>query len=194
MANTDAPFGFRPNTNLVGGTPARMSGYNIAPGLASAIFSGDLVRSTGSGRDITPAIADTTTRLLGVFAGCQYVNDSGDVIWSPFWPGVALADLTKVVECWVYDDPGLEFIAQVTTIAAVDVGLVYDFVATVGDPVTGRSKHEINESDTTNPKIRVTGLAPGIDGIVLSEYGANAKVRCTIIDHERAAPGSAVAV
>ena len=194
MANTDAAFGFRPNVNLAGGTPARNGGYTIDAALASAIYSGDLVRSTGTGREITPVIADATVNVLGVFAGCQYVNDSGDIIWSPYWPGVALADVNKVVECWVYDDPNLELIAQATQLAEAEVGDIFDILAGAGDPATGRSGFEVNQADTVNPKVRVTGLAPGIDGIVLAEYGAFAKVRCTILTHERAPGALATAI
>jgi hypothetical protein len=135
-------------------------------------------------------IADAEVRVLGVFAGCHYVNDSGDVVWSQFWPGVALADLTKIVECWVYDDPSLELIAQIDTVADSEIGNVFDIVAGAGNPVTGRSGFTLNQADTTNPKVRITGLAPGIDGIVPSEYGAFAKVRCVLTNPERANVGS----
>lgn len=197
MANSDAPFGFRPNINLAGGTPNRSGGYNIAYDYATALFSGDLVQSVGDGRSIQKAPDGTAVvRMLGVFAGCNYVDDAGDIKWLPYWPGVALADSAKVVEAFVMDDPAAEFIAQVTTIAAADVGGVFELDQTTnaGSPVTGRSAGYIDLAATTNPQFRITGLAPGIDGISLSEYGAFAKVRCQILVHERASGTLATAI
>ncbi len=194
MANTNAPFGFRPNVHMAGGTPSRTQGYNIAFDYAVALFSGDLVRSTGSGREVEIVPDGTAARVLGVFAGCQYVNDDGDIIWSQRWPGVALADSAKIVEAWIYDDPGLEMIAQVTTIAAADIGLVFEWDNGTGSALTGRSGGFIDQAQTGVPQVRVTGLSPGIDGIVLSEFGAFAKVRCMFLSHERATVGTATAI
>lgn len=193
MANTDAAFGFRPNIHQAGGCPSRLGEYNIAYDYATAIFSGDLVRLVGSGRNIELVPDGTTARALGVFAGCQYVNDDGDVKWSQYWPGVALSDSDAVVTCWVYDDPGMEFIAQITTVAAADIGQAYEWQNGSGSTSTGRSAGYIDQAETGAPQIRVEGLAPGVDGISLSEYGANAKVRCRILTHDKQ-PGSLVAV
>lgn len=194
MPNTDAPFGFAPNISLAGGTPSRTSGYRVAADYATAIFSGDLVRSVGTDRNVEVVAAGGSSRVLGVFAGCQYVNDTGDVVWAQYWPGVALADTTKIVECYVYDDPALELTAQITTAAAADVGGVFDIVDNGGNPVTGRSGQEVNEALVTNPKVRVNGLAENIGGIFPSEYGAFAKVRLQYIEPERATLGTVTAV
>ena len=196
MANTNAPFGFRPSLHQAGGTPSRLGGYNIAFDYAVALYSGDLVRSTGSDRNIevVPEGLSAAPRVLGVFAGCQYVNDSGDIVWLRYWPGVALADSTKIVEAWVYDDPGLEFTAQISTVAAINIGEVYEWVSGTGSATTGTSGGSIDQAATTAPQVKVTGLSPGTDGIVLSEYGAFAKVRCMFVSHERAMPGIATAI
>ncbi len=187
MANTDAPFGFRPNSHQAGGTPARVGGYNIAFDYATAIFSGQLVRSSGSAREIISVPDEADDFLLGIFAGCQYVNDANDIIWSQFWPGVALADSNTIVECWVYDDPQLEYIAQISTLLEADIGLLYaiDQTATPGNTRTGRSGAFIDHAVTSTPKVRITGLAENIGGIFPSEYGAFAKVRCVPLQHER---------
>ncbi len=121
-----------------------------------------------------------------MFHGCQYVNDDGDVVFSQRWPGVALSDSSKTVTCWVYDDPGLELIAQITTVAEADIGQAYEWNNRTGDDSTGRSGGEIDQSATTTPQLRVEGLAPGVDGVSLSEYGADAKVRCRILTHDKA--------
>ena len=190
MANTTAPVGVRPSLNVGGGTPARTGGYTIAYDYATALFSGDLVKSSGTGRDVTVvADDDTVERTLGIFAGCSYVDDAGDVKWLGYWPGIALADSAKIVECWVYDDPMLEYVAEMTTFAQTDVGLVFGYNIGTGSAVTGRSAAEIDQSDTTNLKLRIVGLSEGIDGISQSEVGAFAKVRCQVLSHERARLG-----
>lgn len=187
MPNADAAFGFAPNVHVAGGTPARMNGYTIAADYATALYSGDVVRSAGNGRDIEIVPDGAGDRVLGVFAGCQYVDDAGDVKWLPYWPGIALADTNKVVECWVYDDPALEIIAQISTIDEASIGLLYGIDQTTngGSAATGRSGAYVNQADTTNTKVRVIGLAENIGGIFPSEYGAFAKVRCQFVEHER---------
>lgn len=187
MANVDAPFGFRPNSHQAGGTPGRTAGYNVAYNYATALFSGDLVRSVGSGRDIEVVPDGTADRILGVFAGCQYVNDTGDIVWAQYWPGVALADSAKIVEAWVYDDPGMELIAQIEKAAfvAADVGQAYQIITGTGNALTGRSGAIIDGDTVTTPQIRVEGLAEGVNGINPSEYGAFAKVRCRFVNHEK---------
>lgn len=186
MANTDAPFGFSPNIHQAGGCPARLGEYRIAYDYATALYSGDLVRLAGSDRNIEIVPNGTTARALGVFHGCHYVNDDGDVVWSQRWPGNALADSSKVVTCWVYDDPGLELIAQITTVAADDIGQAYEWNNGTGSNSTGRSGGYIDQAETGTPQLRIEGLAPGVDGISLSEYGADAKVRCRILTHDKA--------
>lgn len=187
MANSNVPQGFSPLNSVAGGVPARQSAYNIAYNYATAMYSGDLVRSTGVGREIEIVPNGTTARVLGVFAGCQYVNDTGDLIFSPYWPGVALADSTKVVECYVIDDPYIEFHAQITTLAATNVGQAYEWNKGTGNARTGRSGGYIDQAQTGAPQVKVEGLVPGPDGIVLSEYGAYAKVRCRLFTHEKMA-------
>ncbi len=187
MANTNAPFGFMPNKHQAGGCPQRVNAYEIADGYATAIYSGDLVRSdaTAGGTTIEKAAADTTTRVLGIFVGCQYVTADGDVKWSQYWPASQALATNTVATALVMDDPALEYVAQITTVAAGDVGAAFDFNVGTGSAVTGRSGAYIDAADTINPKLRVEGLAPKIDGINPSEYGAFAKVRCRPIDHEK---------
>lgn len=194
MANTDAKFGFRPNVHQAGGTPARTGGYAIAFDYATAIFSGDSVRSTGTGREIELTPDGTAARTLGIFNGCNYVNDDGDIIWSQRWPGVALADSDKVVECWVYDDPDLELISQIDTVAAADIGVVCEWQNGAGNALTGRSGGQLEVASTGAPQYKITGLSNKIDGITISEYGAFAQVTCMAVSHERGSIGIAAAI
>ena len=197
MANADTKFGFRTNVHQAGGCPARMNVYNIPTGQATSIFTGDLVRSivdsvgAGTAQGLAAiqrgiGVADTVLNLLGPFAGCQYVDSAGNIVFAPFWPGGTALATGTLCTAWVYDDPALEMIAQMTTFALSDSNANYDFTAGTGSTVTGRSGSDINQADTTDPKIRVYGLAQvGDNGVTPSELGAFAKVRCRIINHER---------
>lgn len=192
MPNSNTPQGLRPYHSVTGGVTSRVSAYNIAYNYAVALFGGDLVRSTGTAREIELTPDGTTARALGVFAGCRYIDNSGLIVFSPFWPGVALTDATTVVECYVYDDPFMEFTAQITTIAAADVGQAYEWQNGTGSARTGRSGGYIDRAQAGAPQLKVEGLAEGPDGMTMSDYGAFAKVRCRIFTHEKFA-GSLIA-
>jgi hypothetical protein len=191
MPNVDAPFGFNPNLHQAGGCPNRLAGYEIEDGEATAIFSGDLVEmdTTAGGRFIQKAADGTTARILGVFGGCNYTDDQGEPRWSQYWPAAQALLTGSVAEANIYDDPGMELIAQITTVAAVNVGQAYEIDQTTnpGSTSTGRSAAYIDQAATTNPNVRVEGLAPQINGIFPSEYGAFAKVSCRILEHVKSA-------
>lgn len=188
MANLNAPFGFRPNVHQLGGCPNRLSAYEIASAYATAIYTGDLVRSdlTAGGRVIELASL-AEARVLGVFAGCQYVTDEGEVKWSRYWPASQALLTGTVCTAYVYDDPGLELVAQITTVAAGDIGASFEWNNGTGSALTGTSGGYIDQAVTTTPHVRLEGLYEGIDGIDLSEYGAFAKVRCRLSAPEKGA-------
>lgn len=193
MPNTDAAFGFRPNLHQAGGCPNRLAGYEIEDGETTAMFSGDLVQSdaTAGGRSVQLAPDGTAvTRILGVFAGCNYTRDDGEPVWSQRWPAAQALLTGTVGEALIYDDPGMELVAQITTAAAADVGASFEIDQTTngGNASTGRSGAYIDQAATTNPQVRIEGLAPQINGIFPSEYGAFVKVRCRILNHEKSAP------
>jgi hypothetical protein len=143
MANPNAPFGFKPYRHLSGGI-IRHSAYKIADALAANIFFGDAVKSTGANR-ITPAAAGNT--ILGIFAGVNYVDASGNVVWKPNWvTGTDLPGSSVVTaEALIYDDPNITFMVQSNvTIADTDIGDCADLVATAGDSTTGISKFSLD--------------------------------------------------
>jgi hypothetical protein len=189
MANQDVKFGFRPNVHQAGGCPNRLSAYEIASEYASSIFTGDLVRSdaTNGGRLIELAPDGTAARVLGVFAGCVYTAANGEIVYSRYWPASTVLLTGTVATAMVYDDPNLELVAQVTTVAATDVGAAFEWQNGTGNVVTGTSGGYIDAAETGAPQIRIEGLYEGTDGIFPSEIGAFAKVRCRILSHEKAA-------
>src|SRR5215831_18700518 len=139
MANVNAPMGLTPYANITGGIPGRGSEYRIASGQANNIFTGDPVKSTGTGKGVQVAAAGDT--ILGVFNGCQYVDTDGSIVYSQYWPNGKTVQSGSEVICWVYDDPWMLFTIQASAgLAAGDIGALTDLtMATAGSTVTGRS-------------------------------------------------------
>ena len=185
--NVDRPFGFTATRHGAGGTPQRLGSYEIASALAQDLFSGDPVVLIGTGRRITIASAGDANLIVGVFAGCRYVDSNGDVQFRPRWPSGTVA--TGIApgedpEALVYDDPRQEFVIQVSASAglvAADVGQMANFVAGAGSAFTGRSAFELDQGTLSGSsrQLRILGLSR----IPENDYGEFAKARVLINTH-----------
>jgi len=182
MTNVDRPAGLLPNRHVAGGTPQRSGGYTIADGLAQDLYSGDPVVLTGNGRDITIASAGDDNPILGVFAGCAYVDANGEQQFRPRWPSGTSA---TEIEAYVYDDPNQEFVAQVDDTLGLEegeVGFNANLVAGAGNDFTGRSGWQIDKTGmaaTATFQVKILGLARQPE----NDYGQYAKARCRINRH-----------
>ena len=165
MANANVKFGLKP-VGKHGSSPATQgtSQYFIASD-ASAIFQGSPVRAelTGGTIQIATATCDGV-KLLGVFAGCEYVDaTTGKLKFSNTWPGSGSADTNFDIKGFVYDDPAQRFIicsdgtntdrdtakADIFKTAEIENG-------TSGNTTTGISTAQIDistaeDTDTSNP-------------------------------------------
>lgn len=170
MANINAPFGLIP---LRGDAPTNP--YSIASEYASDIGLGDVVELTGTGTNIARAAAENVDNL-GVFAGCEYTDSSGQKQWRPDWVSGTFA--TDVV-AYVWDDPHLIFKVQGDSVAEADIGTLVDW--TVGDPgTTGRSTTyaAVNGATGTSGKsLRIKRLLDG------ESYGAYANIEVCFAEH-----------
>lgn len=186
-AIADRPAGLIPHRHSTGGT-IRASAYKIADGYGSNIFNGDPVKSSGSNREINVAAAGDT--LLGVFAGCQYVNTSGEVKFSRYWPASTSVQSNTEPVAYVYDDPNIEFRCQGDgSIAKADVGARADIVYTAGDTTNGQSAVELDSSDIgTGDQLKIQDIVQRPD----NDYGTNTEIIVTIDEHERRAATSEV--
>ena len=97
MSAVSAPFGFRPAYNPIGLDRAKK--YTIATGYTTPLYEGMPVVLDTNG---TLTVGATGVDLIGVFAGCEYIDANGKPNVSTYWPGTAGA--TNIV-AWVYDDP-----------------------------------------------------------------------------------------
>lgn len=97
MSATSSPFGFRPAYNPTGLERAKK--YTIASAYGTQINKYQPVILNTNGTVVVGAAA---ADLLGVFAGCEYIDNTGKPTVSTFWPASQVA--TNIV-AWVWDDP-----------------------------------------------------------------------------------------
>lgn len=180
MSSTSAPFGFRASFHNSG--QMRPKAYTVASTYAANIFSGDPVKLTDAGviqlgtSDGTRSGTTDGISLLGIFAGCQYLDASGKPTISPFWPsGTTGTEITA----WVYDDPETLFDVQYTnpgtpgtTTVQTAVGEECDW--TVGSPGgstrTGLSSTELGVIQATSGQFQITGFAYNINDSLTDAY------------------------
>ena len=178
MSSTSAPFGFRPSYHNSG--QMRPKAYTIASTYAANIFSGDPVKLTDNGvvqlgtSDGTRTGTVDGISLLGIFAGCQYLDASGKPTISPFWPtGVTGTEIVA----WVYDDPETLFDVQYTnpssgTTVQTAVGEECDWsVASPGGSTrTGLSNCQLTAIQATSGQFQISGFANSIFDSITDAY------------------------
>jgi hypothetical protein len=180
MSSTSAPFGFRASFHNSG--QMRPKAYTVASTYAHNIFSGDPVKLTDAGviqLGTSDGTRDGTTdgiSLLGIFAGCQYLDASGKPTISPFWPsGTTGTDIVA----WVYDDPETLFDVQYTnpgtpgsTTVQTAVGEECDWtVASPGGSTrTGLSSTQLGVIQATSGQFQITGFGYSINDSLTDAY------------------------
>ena len=164
MANANVAFGFKP-VGKHGSSPATQgtSQYFIASD-ASAIFQGSPVKAELTGGTIQIGSATGNgDQLLGVFAGCEYVDAStGKLRFNNTWPGSGSANTDFDIKGFVYDDPSQRFIIAADgantsrATAKVDIFKTADIASgTSGNTTTGISSAVLDidtaeNTDTSN--------------------------------------------
>lgn len=188
MANPDAPAGLKPVRHYRGGL-ARANAYRIASEYGTSIFRGDLVKGTATGKEI--AKAGNSDTAVGVFAGCQYTDETGEVQYRPYWPAGTTVKTGTHVTAWVYDDPDILFEIQADAdIEAADIGAMSDTADAGGDTMNGTSGVELSSSGiaASSKQLKIIDLVDRPD----NAYGTNAKVLVLINKHELSAAMTAV--
>jgi hypothetical protein len=145
MANTQAPFGFRPIKT--GGVPysGAFSTLKAQP-TAAALNRGDMVTQLADGTVKVYAPADGHL-ARGVYIGCHYLSAAlGYPIWSNYWPGSGALG-TALIDVFIIDDPTtvFEVAALAGPITQADVGM--------------RAEANVLASTTGFSKWSLTGLA-----------------------------------
>jgi hypothetical protein len=170
MANVNVKFGMKP-ISVIGGGINSTSQYFIKSD-ASAIYQGSPVEvelTGGTAAIITSADGDGK-QLLGVFAGCEYVDAStGKLTFKNYWAGSGTADTNHDIKCFIYDNPMQKFIIASNgtntnrATAKIDIFRTAIFAtATAGSTTTGLSSAMIDissaeASDPSNP-LMIVGI------------------------------------
>ena len=197
MSSTSAPFGFRASFHNSG--QMRPKAYTIASTYAANIFSGDPVKLTDNGviqlgtSDGTRSGTVDGISLLGIFAGCQYLDASGKPTISPFWPSGTTG--TEIV-AWVYDDPETLFDVQYTnpspgTTVQTAVGEECDWTVASpgGSTQTGLSNCQLTAIQATSGQFQITGFGYNINDSLTDAY---VEVTVRINEHHYKAPVNSV--
>lgn len=197
MSSTSAPFGFRPAFHNSG--QVRPKKYTIASGYAANIFMGDPVKlvdagtiqlgtSDGSRLGTTDGIS-----ILGIFAGCEYVDSSGKPTVSNYWPAGTTA--TEIV-AYVYDDPEAIFEVQydnpsagTTVQTAVGEDCDWTVASPGGSTSTGLSNAKLSAIQTTSGQFQIVGFA-AYPGDNLTDAYLVAQVR--VNEHHYKAPVNSI--
>jgi hypothetical protein len=160
----------------------RPKAYVIASTYAANIFSGDPVKLTDNGviqlgtSDGTRSGTTDGISLLGIFAGCQYLDAGGKPTISPFWPSGASG--TEII-AWVYDDPETLSDTQYTnpgtpgtTSVQSAVGEECDWVVASpgGSTQTGLSTTQIGVIQATSGQFQITGFGYEITDSLTDAY------------------------
>ena len=164
MANINVAFGFKPDGKH-GSSPATQgtSQYFIASD-ASAIFQGSPVKAELTGGTIQIGSASGNgDQLVGVFAGCEYVDaTTGKLRFNNTWPGSGSANTDFDIKGFVYDDPSQRFIIAADggntsrATAKVDIFKTADIASGAsGNTTTGISSAVLDistaeDTDTSN--------------------------------------------
>ena len=158
MANVNVKFGLKP-ISVIGGGINSTNQYFIKSD-ASAIFPGSPVEvelTGGTAAIITSADGDGK-QLLGVFAGCEYVDaTTGKLTFKNQWGGSGTADTNHDIKCFIYDNPMQKFIiaSDATNTnratAKADIFKQAAFAtATAGNTTTGISSAMIDMDTAVN--------------------------------------------
>ena len=174
MANSNVAFGLKP-INTAGSTPATQgtNAYFIDSG-ASAIYQGSLVKADNGGEVVISSATGDTQKMVGVFAGCEYVSSTtGKKVFSNYWPGSG-ADTNFDIIAHVYDNPMQRFVIctdATFTDKATAVASIFENTqlngGTGGSTVTGISSASMDvatlDAANTSLPLKVVGILDDVE-------------------------------
>lgn len=149
MANVNAPTGFKPLCKNDGSAyTGALTSYQIANAYNTNIFLGDAVKFLTTG---VIAVAAAGDQIRGIFMGCEYLDSTGKLIKSPYWPASTALFGSSSKNAWakVIDDPNMLFECQMNAApnGQTDCGALFDLTASVaGSTGSGLSGQQIDVS------------------------------------------------
>lgn len=183
MSATAAPFGFRVAKHISGQSRATPYINGIQSGYATNLFRGAPVQLDATALGTVTA-ATTSSSMVGIFAGCEYLDAFGRPNESSFWPASTVG--TNVI-AYVYDDPANIYEAQTdgsgTNTAAAQqtwIGGQMNCVnPTAGSTFSGQSTAALAASSLTttgSAQFRVVSFAGTLGQSVAGSIGSTTDV------------------
>ena len=197
--NIDAPFGLRPH-NLLGGAAnsTGLTSYlvqvNGTAGSSSAIFQGDMVIPLTNGLVDVSAADGGSVAILGVMAGCQFVNTDGETVFTNNYPGTSSLKSNSEARVFVYDNPHqvyeVKADASLTKIATA-TALIHSNAEGTGfgsqNGSTGISIGEVSVASagatTATDNFRIVGIKDSFDEIDVASAGVTLLVKLNLPFH-----------
>lgn len=166
MSTLSAPFGFRPAYSAVGFDRAKK--YTITSGYGTQLLKGVPVALDTNGTIVQGVVG--ANDILGIFAGCEYIDATGKPNVSNFWPAAqtVMAGTTPVV--WVYDD-AISDVFEVQADGSIAQTAIGDQVnitnITAGSTSTGLSQCTVGAvvGAGTQGQFRIVGFGQGLDNV-----------------------------
>lgn len=163
MSAASAPFGFRPAYNPTGLDRAKK--YAITAAYGTAIYKGQPVILNTNG---TITVGTAAADLIGMFAGCEYVDATGKPTVSNFWPAGQTVLAGTVPLAWVYDDPEQVYEVQADgSVAQTAIGDQAD-VSNVGNNSGGQSTSTLSATPAgagVQAQFRIVGFNQNLDNL-----------------------------
>lgn len=182
MSSVSAPFGFRPSYHMSGNVRPKL--YTIASGYAANIFQGDPVKLVSTGT-IQLGTADGSrggggtvdgVKVVGIFAGCEYIDSTGKPVVSSYWPAsVAATD----IKAYVYDDPETLFDVVYANPGTPGTDSVQTYVGREcdwsmaspgGSTATGISTALLTAIQSTSGQFQITAFSHAISDALTDAY------------------------
>lgn len=175
MSATAAPYGLVPVYHPSG--LDRATAYTINPTYNTAIYKGDPVILNTNG---TVTVGTAAAALLGVFAGCEYVDATGKPTYSNYYPASQAIQSGSVITAWVYTDLEMVYEVQMSgqlsatlATAMAAVGDEADIIYTAGSASTGLSACALNTTLAGNgsqKQFRIVGFGLAPDNAATDLY------------------------
>jgi len=175
MATTATPYGLKPVKRMDGMPYAgAVTHYKINPaGHTGNIFYGQIVyldsngyltRSDASGADSTSNnFGGSGIGAVGVFVGCEYINDMGQTVQGQRYP----TGNTSAATAYVVTDPFVLFQAQMDgtgaqTVLGINTNINAVQSTTTGSTVTGVSNSALDADAVATGPFKVVGFASDV--------------------------------
>tara|TARA_R110000803_G_scaffold49162_6_gene102172 strand:+ start:2282 stop:2902 length:621 start_codon:yes stop_codon:yes gene_type:complete len=198
-SNLDAPFGLRPY-NLLGSAPnnSGLTPYKVqvsaTAGSSSLIYQGDMVIPLTNGLVDVAAADGGSVAILGVMAGCSYIDLTGKPVYTNYYPGTSVLKSSTEATVFVYDNPfqvyEIQGDASLTNIATAQA-LVHANAEGAGfGSTTGSSNISTGEisvasagATTATDHFRVIGIKDSFNDIDVASAGVRFLVRLNLPFH-----------